>query len=193
MIPVVPPATQKLLLKHDVSSEKPGAAVDLRHAARPPVGFAEAYTEPFIDQAKQMPVGAQPTSSISLPGASSVLCQVDGPPPGSVVHKSVPSLPPAMQRPLRGQAKRPRTGSESTVRGEDHDHAARSPDACVVVTGVVVDVLVVGATEVCAGAVVEELPVPVPLVEAQPANDRPSIATVAASSDRECEATAGQR
>ena len=193
MMPVVPPDTQKLLLKHDVSSEKPDPAVDLRHAARPPVGSAEAYTEPFIDQARQMPVGAQPTSSISLPGARGVLCQVDGPPPGSVVHKSVPSLPPAMQRPLRGQARRPRTGSESTVTGENHDHAARSPGATVVVTGVVVDELVVGATEVRAEAVVEELPAPVPFGEAQPANDTPSIVTVAASSDRECEATGGQR
>jgi len=191
MIPVVPPAIQKLL-KHDVSREKPGAAVDLRHADRPPVGSAEAYTEPFIDQARQSPVGAQPTSSIPLPGARRVLCQVDGP-PGSIVHKSVPSLPPAMQRPLRGQARRPTTGSESTVTGEDHDHAARSPGATVVVTGVVVVELVGGATEVRAGAVVEELPTPVPLGGAQAANDTPSIVTVAASNDRECEATAGQR
>jgi hypothetical protein len=122
---------------------------------------------------------------------------VDVPPAGFVVQSNVPSLPPAIQSPLRGQARRPSTGSESTVRGEDHDQAARSPGATVVVTGAVVEEVVeevVGElTEVRGGADVDELPPAVPFDAAQLADDRARTATVAASRDRGCVATGGQR
>jgi hypothetical protein len=126
-----------------------------------------------------------------------VLCQAEAPPAGFVVQSSVPALPPATQSPLRGQARRPSTGSESTVRGEDHDHAARSPGATVVVTGAVavevVEEVVGELTEVRGGADVDELPPVVPFGAAQLADDKARTATVAASRDRVCGATGGQR